>query len=162
MEDLLYHSFVGSTVISLIFCIFNGEMVEGTSFLLTNGSVVNWFIFILFCTAGFIGSNFSTSLTLRFGSLVNGITNTTRKAITLALSFALFPERNRLTSHHILGASIFFLGLIMRSLLKEKLQKQPISPKLDHKTSFDVRLDVIWKPSVPEAIVDVESQTTTT
>jgi hypothetical protein len=30
--------------------------------------------------------------------LVNGITNTARKAVTLALSFAMFPERNTLTS----------------------------------------------------------------
>ncbi len=70
---------------------------------------------------GFCGSNFSTGLTLRFGSLVNGITNTARKAVTLILSFALFPERNHLTTQHIFGALIFFSGLVVRTVTKDPL-----------------------------------------
>jgi hypothetical protein len=61
----------------------------------------------------------TTGITLRFGSLVNGITNTARKAVTLALSFALFPERNVLTNQHVVGAGIFFLGLMVRTVSKD-------------------------------------------
>ena len=51
-----------------------------------------------------------------------GIANTVRKAITLGLSFALFPERNVLTLHHIIGASVFIFGLVLRMVLKENSQ----------------------------------------
>jgi hypothetical protein len=59
----------------------------------------------------------------QFGSLVNGITNTARKAVTLALSFALFPERNSLEFHHIFGGCIFFCGLIVRTVMKDNTEK---------------------------------------
>ena len=59
----------------------------------------------------------------QFGSLVNGITNTARKAVTLALSFALFPERNTLEFHHIFGGCIFFCGLIVRTVMKDNSEK---------------------------------------
>ena len=54
----------------------------------------------------------------QFGSLLNGITNTARKAVTLALSFALFPERNNLEFHHVFGGCVFFCGLIVRAVMK--------------------------------------------
>ena len=37
----------------------------------------------------------------------------------MALSFAMFPERNTLTLQHIAGAGVFFLGLIVRTVMKE-------------------------------------------
>ena len=54
---------------------------------------------------------------------MNGITNTARKAVTLALSFALFPERNSLEFHHVFGGCIFFCGLIVRTVMKDNTEK---------------------------------------
>lgn len=122
VEELLYHSFLGSTVISLVLSIYSGELVEGTNFLIAHGDFWTWVALTAFCTVGFCGSNFSTGLTLRFGSLVNGITNTARKAVTLVLSFVLFPERNKLTGMHVVGAVIFFIGLVVRTVIKDKVK----------------------------------------
>jgi cytochrome bd-type quinol oxidase subunit 2 len=140
VEELLYHSFLGSTIISFVLSVISGELFEGIIFLIKKGDVHTLIGLAAFCTFGFAGANFSTGLTLRFGSLVNGITNTARKAVTLALSFALFPERNVLTSQHVLGACIFFCGLIVRTVSKDKHKshrgkKKDLSSKAHHKSS---------------------------
>lgn len=122
VEELLYYSFIGSTVFSFIFAGVAGELVPGFTFLYETGTLHLALIFTVFTSVGFYGANFSTLLTQRFGSLVNGIANTVRKAITLGLSFALFPERNVLTIHHIVGATVFMTGLLLRILFKENSQ----------------------------------------
>lgn len=114
VEDLLYYSYLGSTLISLLLSVANGEFMVGCQFLLASGSVHTWFIFMAFCSFGFLGANFSTAITAQYGALVNGIANTFRKAVTILLSFFLFPERNTLSTHKVLGGGIFFLGLAIR------------------------------------------------
>lgn len=120
VEELLYHSFLGSTIVSFVLSITSGELFQGTHFIIVRGNVNIWTALIVFCLFGFAGANFSSGLTLRFGSLVNGITNTARKAVTLVLSFALFPSRNHLTIYHVIGALIFFCGLVIRTLSKDE------------------------------------------
>ena len=96
-EELLYFSFLGSAVMSLLFTILSGEAIEGTRFLLSKGSFFMWVCFTLFNTFGFLGAACSLSLTSRFGSVVNALTNTGRKAASIVISFMLFPQRNALT-----------------------------------------------------------------
>ena len=128
VEDLLYHSFLGSAIISLVLSIITGELFEGIRFLLQNSSVHVWLIFIAFCTFGFAGANFGTALTGQYGALVNGITSTLRKAITLSLSFLLFPDRNTMSSGKLLGAAIFFSGLLFRVFSKSDHKEGKESP----------------------------------
>lgn len=123
VEELLYIQYLGSTVVSFFLAFVSGDLLAGVSFLLSSGDVYTWLRFIAFCSFGFWGANFSTALTKRFGALVNGITNTARKAVTLALSFALFPERNTLTPMHEVGAVIFFSGLLVRVFNKGSVKK---------------------------------------
>lgn len=118
VEDLLYHCYVGSTIFSFVMAFINGEFAEGLAFLMQSGSVHTWLLMVGFCTFGYIGNNFSAALTLQYGALVNGISNTFRKALTLALSFILFPERNTLDTQKLIGALIFFLGLLVRIFSK--------------------------------------------
>ncbi|RYY86529.1 hypothetical protein EON63_05560, partial [archaeon] len=113
-DDLIYFCYVGSTLISLALSLANGEFSQGVSFLLQSSSFHTWVIFICFCSFGFIGSTFSTLITAQYGSLVNGICNTFRKALTISLSYIMFPERNELTLYRVIGAAVFFSGLVVR------------------------------------------------
>eukprot|EP01041_Mallomonas_annulata_P007332 gene7332-14961_t len=73
---------------------------------------------LILVTCSLFGAHCSAALTTCCGALIAGVTFTARKAITLVLSFALFPNRNILTYEHIYGAIIFLAGLIIRSFLK--------------------------------------------
>jgi adenosine 3'-phospho 5'-phosphosulfate transporter B3 len=123
IEDLLYYCFLGSTIVSLLLSMVNGEFIGGMVFLWNNSSFHIWFVFICFCTFGFVGSNFSTAITAHYGSLVNGLSNTIRKAVTMVLSFIMFPERNELTVHKVYGAMIFFAGLLVSTFMGDEKHK---------------------------------------
>ena len=123
VDDLLYSSFLGGTLLSLLITLFNGELYYGIQFLWTSSSLYTTFIFIAFCTFGFFGANFSIGITSQYGALVNGICNTFRKAVTIGLSFVLFPERNHLTLSKIYGLIIFFSGLLIRIVFKQHQER---------------------------------------
>ena len=48
-----------------------------------------------------------------FGALSMSLTSTARKAITLFLSFLIFPKA--CTAFHVLGMSLFMLALVLKS-----------------------------------------------
>lgn len=117
-SDMLYHTYIGSTLISLVLSVGSGEFTQGIGFLSQKGGTYAWFCIFALSTTGFLGSNCSTLLTARFGALVNSLTNTGRRGVTLALSFLLFPERNSLSIRHGLGLLVFFSGLIVKAFTK--------------------------------------------
>ena len=69
-------------------------------------------VLFLFSTLGVFGGSCACAITKRFGALAMSITTTTRKACTLFLSFALFP--NVCTIEHIVGVFIFVMGLLLK------------------------------------------------
>jgi len=152
IEDLLYHTFLGSAIASFLMSCITGEMLEGVLFLVKTGSLHAWFIMFAFTMFGFVGTNFSAGLTLQYGSLVNGITNTFRKALTLGLSFLLFPERNLLTNQKIVGSCIFFCGLLVRIFSKSGKSYTTSDTSSDsskHK-SMDIEAGTLRSSSVVE------------
>jgi len=68
----------------------------------------------LFSATGFFGSSCAAAITKSFGALTMSITSTARKATTIFLSFALFP--NECTMEHIGGIFLFIASLVAKSL----------------------------------------------
>jgi len=66
---------------------------------------------MLYCGSGFLGGSCAVALTKRFGALHSAITTTARKAVTLMLSFAYFQKA--FTPQHLVGASVFMVGLMV-------------------------------------------------
>jgi UAA transporter family len=110
-------------------------MLEGVFFLMNQGDFSKFLSFFSFCTFGFFSAVCGTVLTKHFGSLVLAIVSNARKAMTLGLSFLLFPERNVFTSHHLLGSSIFFIGVIIRMVAKSDLKNMKKSDSFDDNRS---------------------------
>lgn len=106
----------------------NGDLRQGLVYLTTPGTLKEmndgleptWSIhgkiltMVLFSTTGFFGSSCSAAITKSFGALTMSITSTARKATTIFLSFALFP--NECTSEHIFGIVLFIASLVTKSL----------------------------------------------
>jgi adenosine 3'-phospho 5'-phosphosulfate transporter B3 len=72
------------------------------------------FTLILFSTTGYLSSSCSAAITKSFGALTMSITSTARKAATIFLSFALFP--NECTFEHIAGIVLFIGSLVGKSM----------------------------------------------
>lgn len=76
------------------------------------------FMFIVFCSMGFLGMSCFAALTKKFGALTSAITSTTRKGLTLVLSYICFPSDKSITWGHFFGASVFLGGLLLKSIQK--------------------------------------------
>jgi len=68
----------------------------------------------LFSTLGIFGGSCACAITKRFGALTMSVCTTTRKAATIFLSFAMFP--NNCTPEHVIGVSIFVSGLFLKGI----------------------------------------------
>ena len=66
----------------------------------------------LFASAGYLGVSCVAALTKRFGALHSAITTTARKALTLMLSFIVFPNKP-FSVQHLIGAAVFVFGLVV-------------------------------------------------
>jgi drug/metabolite transporter (DMT)-like permease len=75
-----------------------------------------WAVVLLFGLSGYIALYFSQTVIKHFGALTMSITNTCRRATALFLSFVLF--HNVLTAAHLLGLSMFAVGLFGKVLLQ--------------------------------------------
>eukprot|EP00752_Nemacystus_decipiens_P008024 g7170.t1 len=110
-DELIMFSYLCGTVYVASFCVFSGELVPGIVFLHSKGF---WAIgaVMLYCGSGFLGGSCAVALTKRFGALHSAITTTARKAVTLMLSFAYFQKA--FTPQHLVGASVFMVGLMAK------------------------------------------------
>ena len=132
--EMLYFSFMGGAMMSALTALLSGEFHIGMSFLLDGDETIlnplntnishykpveyPWFALCMFCTLGYFGAHCSTALTQHFGALLNGITNTARKATSVALSFIYFPDEHQMTLQLFIGCIIFFSGLAYRASSK--------------------------------------------
>jgi adenosine 3'-phospho 5'-phosphosulfate transporter B3 len=119
-KEMVFYSSIGGCLLCILITAMTGDLGRGIFFVLYgDGTIedhsVNPFIAIcLFGTTAFLGAQCSANLTRHFGALSTGILSTTRKILTLVLSFALFPERNILRIQHVFGLIVFFSGICLR------------------------------------------------
>jgi len=140
--EMLYFSFMGGAFLSIVITILCGEFHDGVSFLFTgNETYLNidpekvrnsavyaaaeepWVAYVGFICFGYYGARCSAAITQHFGALVNGITNTARKAASIAFSFIMFPASHPFTFQHFIGSLVFFSGLMIRTFAKVRESK---------------------------------------
>mmetsp|Transcript_42270 Transcript_42270/g.112871 ORF Transcript_42270/g.112871 Transcript_42270/m.112871 type:complete len:135 (+) Transcript_42270:117-521(+) len=110
---MIFMSYAGGSLVLLLICMATGEMSEGLAFIDQHGaSRINIVIFI-YAACGFCGVSCVAALTKRFGALTAALTTTARKAITILLSFLIFPKP--FVFGHACGAVLFISGLLARS-----------------------------------------------
>mmetsp|Transcript_20089 Transcript_20089/g.27281 ORF Transcript_20089/g.27281 Transcript_20089/m.27281 type:complete len:429 (-) Transcript_20089:392-1678(-) len=116
-EEMIFMSYAGGSIVLLITCIGMGEVMEGLSFVRQHQDPVRILtILTVFAACGFCGVSSVTALTKRFGALTAALTTTARKALTILVSFFLFPKP--INGGHIFGSGIFILGLVLKSRSK--------------------------------------------
>lgn len=127
-DEFIFKIYSIALVVITVAAYSTGELSEGIKFLSVNGTLEElekgldptWTVggkmtvMLLFSTLGFFGSSCSAAITKNFGALTMSITSTARKATTVFLSFALFP--NTCTPGHVVGIVIFIISLFVKSL----------------------------------------------
>ncbi|KAL7528567.1 hypothetical protein ACHAXR_002512 [Thalassiosira sp. AJA248-18] len=131
-DEFIFRLYSIATVFICIAAAVKGDLRDGLAYLTRPGTLQEmeegldptWSIsgkvltMALFSTTGFLGSSCSAAITKSFGALTMSITSTARKATTIFLSFALFP--NECTFEHIGGIFLFIASLVAKSLRATK------------------------------------------
>lgn len=167
-DDFQMKLFCCSFILMTLAAYQNNEIEEGFQFFfqthgtygetqMPNQEFYSWSIqgktlaLCLFSTLGIFGGSCACAITKRFGALAMSITTTTRKAATIFLSFALFPD-NPCTLEHILGVFTFVVGLFLKVGAKnEKVMRLLTS----HCTSVQSR--TLSKDSFKKSSLDLPS-----
>ena len=135
-DEFIFRLYSIALVFVCIAASINGDLQHGFSYLTKAGTLKEmdedldptWSIhgkiltLVLFSMTGFFGSSCSAAITKSFGALTMSITSTARKATTIFLSFALFP--NECTSEHIFGIVLFIGSLVTKSLRASKRDRR--------------------------------------
>ena len=141
---------IATIFIGLATCV-TGDLFAGIHYLTHHGTyheieaglVPTWSIpwkiitLVLLSTSGFLSSSCSALITKSFGALTSSITSTARKAATIFLSFALFPN-NKCTLEHLFGIFFFITSLVTKSLRhgKRKNSSSSSSSKDSHRPAM--------------------------
>ncbi|CAM9375004.1 unnamed protein product, partial [Discosporangium mesarthrocarpum] len=120
-DELIMYSYIGGTIIVTLGCLYTGDLRKGLVHMQSEG-FGSLLAVMLFSGAGFLGVSCVAALTKRFGALVSAITTTARKAVTLFLSFFLFPKP--ISGQHMLGAGLFIFGLVVKSTGKKSYKSR--------------------------------------
>jgi len=149
-DEFIFRLYSVATFFICIAAAAKGDLRDGLSYLTQPGTLQEmeedlaptWTIsgkiltMALFSTTGFLGSSCSAAITKSFGALTMSITSTARKATTIFLSFALFP--NECTVEHVGGIFLFIASLVAKSLRASKRGRHHHSSSHGHKHSKKV------------------------
>ncbi len=112
-DELIFYSYGLGSFILLFYCLVSMELYEGVLFLHEKGAKATLCL-VVFCSCGYFGVTCVAALTKKFGALASTMTTTARKALTLFLSFFIFPKPA--TGMHVFGGILFVLGLAVKAV----------------------------------------------
>lgn len=118
VEATMWSSFIGM-FFSFILVIFSGELIPAYTFILNEPKALMWMLLIF--AFGYTASIATLSLMLASDVFVASIISTTRKALTVFISFLTFGKQ--VTIQHGIAIGLFFCGIIWNSSSKRSTTK---------------------------------------
>lgn len=105
----------------LVVCIATGELFNAFAFCAEHSVTKTYIPMVLFATSGYIGVNFVLALVKEYGALTAVTVTTLRKAVTMVLSFVIFPKP--FTIGYVWGGLILLAGLALNTANKRRSKK---------------------------------------
>ena len=97
-----------------------GDLQEAAIYISQNDAAFN--LMALYTFLAYIAITFHMTLVQEFGGIVTVLVGNTRKAITIVLSFLLFPKP--MSSLYIYGGLLVFGSLVGNALMKESVMSK--------------------------------------
>jgi hypothetical protein len=123
-DELIFYSYGLGSFILLAYCLLSMELYDGIVFLRSQPPL-STICLVIFCSCGYFGVTCVAALTKKFGALASTMTTTARKALTLFLSFFIFPKPA--TGMHVFGGVLFVLGLSVKAVPTGRNKDYPSS-----------------------------------
>ncbi len=93
----------------------SGDIPEAVSYALANPNAL--YLMVIYTFLAYIAITFHMALVKEFGGIVTVLVGNTRKAITIVMSFILFPKPT--SPLYVRGGLLVFGSLISNAIIKE-------------------------------------------
>ena len=97
----------------------SGDLQQALAYALANPHAL--YLMIIYTFLAYIAITFHMALVKEFGGIITVLVGNARKAVTICLSFILFPKP--LNELYILGGLLVFGGLIADAYMREKCMR---------------------------------------
>lgn len=153
-DELIFYSYGLGSFILLLYCLLSMELWEGVVFLHHEGAKATACL-VIFCSCGYFGVTCVAALTKKFGALASTMTTTARKALTLFLSFFIFPKPA--TAMHVFGGLLFVLGLTIKAVPSNSNNSSSSRHEGGRKSSFPSASRVALKSNQIRSLLSASS-----
>ena len=106
----------------------SGDLQEGFGYALANPTVI--ILMTIYTFLAYIAITFHMTLVKEFGGIITVLVGNTRKAITIVISFWLFPKPGSIL--YIFGGIMVFGSLVANAFMKEKISNSGGSNKREN------------------------------
>ena len=120
-------------VLSFLVCVVTGQ-IRCVTYLLTHPSTLGAMFF--FCLSGVIGENFVMVMVKSFGALVTVTTTSLRKALTIILSFVLFPKS--VNASYYVGVFFVLAGMVLNVYVKQTIDRYKRAKIREERTPAEI------------------------
>lgn len=114
--EVTFYTNIMCLVFMTVTFLFSGVLQEAISYTSNNPHAL--LLMTIYTFLSYIAITFHMSLVKEFGGIVTVLVGNTRKAVTIVLSFLLFPKPMSIL--YVFGGALVFGSLILNALLKEK------------------------------------------
>lgn len=115
-ENLISSSYRAGTVMLTIICLLSGELIPAIGFCIDNPNVLFWLSLV--SLSGYFGLIFVLTLLRLFDAFITTTVTSTRKILSITLSFVFFPKP--LNLNFVISAILVFWGLGLHIYAKNK------------------------------------------
>ena len=95
----------------------SGDLQEAFTYAFSSSQAM--VLMAIYTTLAYVAINFHMALVQEFGGIVTVLVGNTRKAITIMLSFILFPKPSSI--YYIIGGLLVFGSLVGNAIMKERI-----------------------------------------
>lgn len=115
--EVTYYTNVLCLAAMTFFFTLSGDLQEAFTYAFSNSYAM--LIMSIYTFLAYIAINFHMALVQEFGGIVTVLVGNTRKAITIVLSFILFPKP--LSIYYVFGGVFVFGSLVGNAIMKERI-----------------------------------------
>eukprot|EP00560_Eucampia_antarctica_P008363 CAMPEP_0197825754 /NCGR_PEP_ID=MMETSP1437-20131217/2790_1 /TAXON_ID=49252 ORGANISM="Eucampia antarctica, Strain CCMP1452" /NCGR_SAMPLE_ID=MMETSP1437 /ASSEMBLY_ACC=CAM_ASM_001096 /LENGTH=219 /DNA_ID=CAMNT_0043425899 /DNA_START=1064 /DNA_END=1723 /DNA_ORIENTATION=- len=140
--EVIFYTNIITLIAMTAFTLWSGDFMATMKMAAQNTKLLHYII--LYTGVSYIAISTYMQIIKRFGGVVAVLIATARKGMTLILSFCLFPKA--FSWLYVNGAILVLGGLLMSSLMKQKMKRQPQSRLLESSSTsgkkFDKEIDL--------------------
>lgn len=114
--ELIYFAYMIGTFFLVFICAFTNQLIPPIAYCMEHPSIL--IMIFIYCFISYLGSVYVNKITKRYGILITLTITSTRKVLSIILSYIIFPKP--IHFNHTIAIMLVFTGVFIRVYCKQK------------------------------------------